>query len=92
MLFRSLEAALSEYLANFRRGSSWSRLVVKYFGDQVSLDQRPSCTGYRRTGLGLAIVHQLSLAIGGTLKLENRDNNGLVAEKTIVLNDAAVSD
>jgi polar amino acid transport system substrate-binding protein len=31
----ALEAALSQYLANFRRGSSWSRLVVKYFGDQV---------------------------------------------------------
>jgi signal transduction histidine kinase len=35
------------------------------------------------TGLGLAIAHQLSLAIGGTLKLRNRDNGGLVAEITL---------
>lgn len=31
----ALAAALSEYLTNFRRSASWSRLVVKYFGDQV---------------------------------------------------------
>jgi membrane-bound lytic murein transglycosylase MltF len=30
-----LAAALNEYLANVRRGPSWSRLVVKYFGDQA---------------------------------------------------------
>jgi ABC-type amino acid transport substrate-binding protein len=30
-----LEAALNEYIANVRRGSTWSRLVVKYFGDQT---------------------------------------------------------
>lgn len=31
----ALEAALTRYLTNFRRSASWSRLVVKYFGDQV---------------------------------------------------------
>jgi len=31
----SLEAALNEYLDNLRKGPSWSRLVVKYFGDQA---------------------------------------------------------
>ncbi len=31
----ALEAALTQYLTNFRRSASWSRLVVKYFGDQV---------------------------------------------------------
>lgn len=30
-----LRAALDEYLANFRAGPSWSRLVVKYFGDKA---------------------------------------------------------
>jgi ABC-type amino acid transport substrate-binding protein len=31
----ALEAALNEYIANVRRGSTWSRLVVKYFGNQT---------------------------------------------------------
>jgi polar amino acid transport system substrate-binding protein len=30
-----LRAALNEYLYAFRHGSSWSRLVVKYFGDDA---------------------------------------------------------
>jgi hypothetical protein len=30
-----LLAALDEYVSNFRAGSSWSRLIVKYFGDQA---------------------------------------------------------
>jgi ABC-type amino acid transport substrate-binding protein len=30
-----LAAALNEYLINVRRGPTWSRLVVKYFGDQA---------------------------------------------------------
>ncbi|HET8645441.1 MAG TPA: transporter substrate-binding domain-containing protein [Vicinamibacteria bacterium] len=30
-----LQAALSEYLEHARRGPTWSRLVVKYFGDQA---------------------------------------------------------
>lgn len=30
-----LKAALNEYLDNFRKGPSWSRLVVKYFGEQA---------------------------------------------------------
>jgi len=30
-----LRAALDEYLSNLRAGSSWSRLVVKYFGDRA---------------------------------------------------------
>jgi ABC-type amino acid transport substrate-binding protein len=30
-----LLAALDDYIANFRAGPSWSRLVVKYFGDQA---------------------------------------------------------
>ena len=30
-----LQRALDEYVGNVRRGSSWSRLVVKYFGDQA---------------------------------------------------------
>jgi ABC-type amino acid transport substrate-binding protein len=30
-----LEAALNEYLDNLRKGPSWSRLIVKYFGDQA---------------------------------------------------------
>jgi ABC-type amino acid transport substrate-binding protein len=30
-----LLAALNEYVSNFRAGPSWSRLVVKYFGDQA---------------------------------------------------------
>lgn len=32
---KALQAALNEYLANARKGSSWSRLVVKYFGDKA---------------------------------------------------------
>jgi len=32
------------------------------------------------TGLGLAIAHQLSVAIGGSLKLRNRECGGLAAE------------
>lgn len=32
------------------------------------------------TGLGLAIAHQLALAMGGSLKLRNREGGGLVAE------------
>jgi ABC-type amino acid transport substrate-binding protein len=31
----ALRAALDDYLGNLRRGPSWSRLVVKYFGDQT---------------------------------------------------------
>jgi polar amino acid transport system substrate-binding protein len=31
----ALKAALNEYLYAFRHGSSWSRLVVKYFGDDA---------------------------------------------------------
>lgn len=31
----SLHAALDEYLSNFRKSPSWSRLVVKYFGDSA---------------------------------------------------------
>ena len=27
--------ALNEYLTNVRRGPFWSRLIVKYFGDQA---------------------------------------------------------
>ena len=30
-----LLAALDEYVSNFRAGPSWSRLIVKYFGDQA---------------------------------------------------------
>jgi ABC-type amino acid transport substrate-binding protein len=30
-----LKRALDEYLANLRRSASWSRLVVKYFGDEA---------------------------------------------------------
>jgi ABC-type amino acid transport substrate-binding protein len=30
-----LKAALDDYLTNLRRGPSWSRLVVKYFGEQA---------------------------------------------------------
>jgi ABC-type amino acid transport substrate-binding protein len=32
---KELLAALNEYIFNFRAGPSWSRLVVKYFGDQA---------------------------------------------------------
>ena len=32
------------------------------------------------TGLGLAIAHQLMIAIGGSLKLRNREGGGLIAE------------
>jgi ABC-type amino acid transport substrate-binding protein len=32
---KQLKAALNEYLENFRKGPSWSRLVVKYFGEQA---------------------------------------------------------
>jgi ABC-type amino acid transport substrate-binding protein len=31
----ALRTALDEYLTNVRRGASWSRLIVKYFGDQA---------------------------------------------------------
>ncbi len=31
----ALLAALGEYVANFRAGPSWNRLIVKYFGDQA---------------------------------------------------------
>jgi polar amino acid transport system substrate-binding protein len=30
-----LLAALEDYIANYRSGPSWNRLVVKYFGDQA---------------------------------------------------------
>jgi hypothetical protein len=30
---RALLAALDEYISNVRRSPTWSRLVVKYFGD-----------------------------------------------------------
>ena len=30
-----LKAALDEYLGNVRRSPSWSRFIVKYFGDQA---------------------------------------------------------
>jgi ABC-type amino acid transport substrate-binding protein len=32
---RALRAALDDYLTNVRRSPSWSRLIVKYFGDQA---------------------------------------------------------
>ncbi|SPS02421.1 hypothetical protein CBM2634_U10032 [Cupriavidus taiwanensis] len=32
------------------------------------------------TGLGLASAHQLAVAVGGSLKLRNRESGGLVAE------------
>lgn len=32
---RALREALDQYIANVRRGPTWSRLIVKYFGDQV---------------------------------------------------------
>jgi ABC-type amino acid transport substrate-binding protein len=32
---QALRGILDEYLGNIRRGSSWSRLIVKYFGDQA---------------------------------------------------------
>ena len=32
---RVLQEALDGYLANVRRGPTWSRLIVKYFGDQA---------------------------------------------------------
>ena len=35
------------------------------------------------TGLGLAIAHQLALAIGGSLRLSNRDSGGLSAQVTL---------
>lgn len=31
----ALRAALDEHLLNLRRGATWSRLIVKYFGDQA---------------------------------------------------------
>lgn len=31
----ALKAALDEYIANARKGSTWSRLVVKYFGEKA---------------------------------------------------------
>ena len=31
----SLKRALDEYLANLRRSAAWSRLIVKYFGDET---------------------------------------------------------
>jgi hypothetical protein len=31
----ALRAALDEHLLGVRRGATWSRLVVKYFGDQT---------------------------------------------------------
>ena len=31
----ALRAALDDYLTNVRRSPSWSRLIVKYFGDQA---------------------------------------------------------
>jgi ABC-type amino acid transport substrate-binding protein len=31
----ALRAALDEHLLNVRRGATWSRLVVKYFGEQA---------------------------------------------------------
>lgn len=37
----------------------------------------------RDTVLGLAIAHQLAQAIGGSLKLHNREGGGLVAEVRI---------
>jgi signal transduction histidine kinase len=35
------------------------------------------------SGLGLAIAHQLTAALGGTIRLYNRDGGGLAAEVTI---------
>ena len=32
---RTLLAALDDYVASMRRTSTWSRLVVKYFGDEA---------------------------------------------------------
>jgi membrane-bound lytic murein transglycosylase MltF len=31
----ALRATLDDYLTNVRRGPSWSRLIVEYFGDQA---------------------------------------------------------
>jgi ABC-type amino acid transport substrate-binding protein len=31
----ALRRALDEHIANVRRGPTWSRLIVKYFGDQT---------------------------------------------------------
>jgi ABC-type amino acid transport substrate-binding protein len=31
----ALRAALDDYIGNVRRSPSWSRLIVKYFGDQA---------------------------------------------------------
>jgi signal transduction histidine kinase len=39
------------------------------------------------TGLGLAIAHQLTQALGGTLRLSHREGGGLRA--TVVLPDGA---
>jgi signal transduction histidine kinase len=41
------------------------------------------------TGLGLAIAHQLALAIGGELKLQNRSEGGLEARLTLSTLDQA---
>lgn len=41
------------------------------------------------TGLGLAIAQQLALAIGGSLKLSNREGGGLCAELILPLRKAA---
>ena len=30
-----LQLSLDEHIANVRRGPTWSRLIVKYFGDQT---------------------------------------------------------
>jgi hypothetical protein len=30
-----VRAALDEFLGNVRKGTTWSRLVVQYFGDQA---------------------------------------------------------
>jgi len=40
---RALRDALDQYIRNVRRGPTWSRLIVKYFGDQALsvLGRRP---------------------------------------------------
>ena len=32
---KQLKVALDEYLVNVRKSATWSRLIVKYFGEQA---------------------------------------------------------
>ena len=44
----ALRVALDDYLGNVRRGPTWSRLVVEYFGDQaLTVLGRARCRGRR---------------------------------------------